>query len=140
MAVPFVFGGLVFGGIGQPAVFLSAIAFFVGVGREIMKDIEDAPGDRKIGARTLPIAIGAKWSARVSALCYVLAILLSGVPFFSFFLGKALYGLVLVTDVMLIEVAMRIRKDQGLKTLRWGRKQTLYAVAIGLVAFLLASL
>ena len=105
-----------------------------------MKDIEDAPGDRKIGARTLPILIGAKWSARVSALCYASAILLSSVPFFSFFLGKVMYSLVLVTDVMLAEVAMRIWKDQGLTTLRWGRKQTLYAVAVGLAAFLLASL
>jgi len=140
MAVPFLFGGLVLGNIGQPAIFLSAIAFFVGVGREIMKDIEDVPGDRKVGARTLPIVIGAKWSARVSALCYIFAVLLSSVPFFSFFLGKVPYGLVLMTDVMLVEVAMRIWKNQDARILRWGRKQSLYAVAIGLVAFLLASL
>ncbi|VVB73745.1 Digeranylgeranylglyceryl phosphate synthase [uncultured archaeon] len=140
MAVPFLFGGLVIGGIGQPAVFLSAIAFFVGAGREVMKDIEDVPGDRKVGAKTLPIVIGAKWSARFAVLCYALAMFLSSVPFFTFFSQKALYAPVLFTDVMLLEVAIRLWGNQSPGILRWGRKQTLYAVAIGLASFLLASL
>jgi len=140
MAVPFVFGGLLLGEIGRPAVCLAGIAFLVGVGREVMKDIEDMPGDRKVKARTLPIMIGAEPASSIAILCYLLGVAMSIMPFFTFFSGKPAYLLVLATDYMLLNVAYRLWNDQSLKTLRWGRKQTLYAVAIGLVAFLLASL
>jgi len=140
MAVPFLFGGLVIGNIGMPAIFLSGIAFFVGIGREMMKDIEDVPGDRKVGAKTLPIAIGAGSTASAAVLCYLVSVVMSLIPLFTFFSGKLPYLLVLATDYMLLNVAYRLWNDHGLATLRWGRKQTLYAVAIGLIAFLLASL
>jgi geranylgeranylglycerol-phosphate geranylgeranyltransferase len=140
MAVPFLFGGLLLGGISGPAICLSSIAFFVGVGREVMKDIEDTAGDRKTGAKTLPIVMGSKGAASVAVMCYLLSVAMSIVPAFLFFSEKTLYLIVLATDYLLLNVALKLSKDQSLKTLRWGRKQTLYAIAIGLVAFLLASL
>jgi len=139
MAVPFIFGSILLGALSQPVIILSAIAFLVGIGREVMKDIEDIPGDRKVGARTLPILIGAKNSAYVTVLCYLLGVALSSVPFYTFFNGKILYLLVIATDVMLVEASFKLLGDQGIRTLRSGRKQTLYAVAVGLLAFLLAA-
>jgi hypothetical protein len=44
-----------------------------------------------------------------------------------------------LTDAILLAVAAMILKRQDLKTLRKGRKWTLYAIIVGLVAFLLAS-
>lgn len=53
-------------------------AFFLNLIREIIKDIEDRPGDRKHGCRTLPIVIGFRNTKRVIfliAICFVCAIM-----------------------------------------------------------------
>jgi len=61
-------------------VFTYAIfAFFLNLIREIIKDIEDRPGDRKHGCRTLPIVIGFRKTKDVIfliAICFVSAILI----------------------------------------------------------------
>lgn len=52
-------------------------AFFLNLIREIIKDIEDRPGDRKHGCRTLPIVIGFRKTKQVIfliAICFVGAI------------------------------------------------------------------
>jgi 4-hydroxybenzoate polyprenyltransferase len=54
-------------------------AFFLNLIREIIKDIEDRPGDRKHGCRTLPIVIGFRKTKQVIfliAICFVCAILI----------------------------------------------------------------
>ncbi len=53
-------------------------AFFLNLIREIIKDIEDRPGDRKHGCRTLPIVIGFRKTKAVIfliAFCFVCSIL-----------------------------------------------------------------
>ncbi len=61
-------------------VFTYAVfAFFLNLIREILKDIEDRPGDRKHGCRTLPIVIGFRKTKQVIfviAICFVCAILI----------------------------------------------------------------
>jgi 4-hydroxybenzoate polyprenyltransferase len=52
-------------------------AFFINLIREIIKDIEDRPGDRKHGCRTLPIVIGFRKTKQVIfliALCFISSI------------------------------------------------------------------
>ncbi len=52
-------------------------AFFLNLIREIIKDIEDRPGDRKHGCRTLPIVIGFRKTKNLIfliAICFVSAI------------------------------------------------------------------
>lgn len=54
-------------------------AFFLNLIREIIKDIEDRPGDRRHGCRTLPIVIGFRKTKQVIfliAICFVCAILI----------------------------------------------------------------
>lgn len=54
-------------------------AFFLNLIREILKDIEDRPGDRKHGCRTLPIVIGFHNTKKVIfaiALSFVISILI----------------------------------------------------------------
>ena len=57
----------------------SIFAFFLNLIREIIKDIEDRPGDRKHGCRTLPIVIGfhkTKQVIFVIAIAFVCSILI----------------------------------------------------------------
>jgi len=69
-------GGSIAAGI-APALF----AFFLHLGREIVKDIADVPATGKGRRRTLPIRIGDRRALLVSALPLALLILLSPVPF-----------------------------------------------------------
>jgi geranylgeranylglycerol-phosphate geranylgeranyltransferase len=70
-------GGSLEAGI-APALF----AFLLHLGREIVKDIADAPGDREGARRTLPIALGDRRALVVSVVPLALLVLLSPVPFF----------------------------------------------------------
>ena len=144
MAVPFIFGALIVADISdpsfQPALCLSAIAFLVGVGREIMKDIEDVRGDASVGARTLPVVIGSKNSAGLASVFFLSSVILSFVPMLTFFSGNLAYLLVLVTDLMLVNLSRELLYARSLQVLRNGRKASLLAVGIGLIAFLLAAL
>jgi geranylgeranylglycerol-phosphate geranylgeranyltransferase len=69
-------GGSVAAGA-APALF----AFFLHLGREIVKDIADEAGDREGARRTLPMAIGVRGALLVSALPLALLVLLSPLPF-----------------------------------------------------------
>lgn len=144
MAVPFVFGALIVSDAAassiQPVLCLSAIAFLVGLGREIMKDIEDVKGDASVGARTLPVMIGSRSSAMLAAVFFLSSVMLSFLPMLTFFYGKAVYLLVLVTDLILVNISRELLYARSLQVLRNGRKNSLIAVGIGLVAFLLAAL
>ncbi len=56
----------------------SIFAFFINLIREIIKDIEDRPGDRKHGCRTLPIVVGFRNTKKIIfsvAALFVLSIL-----------------------------------------------------------------
>jgi geranylgeranylglycerol-phosphate geranylgeranyltransferase len=69
-------GGSTSAGV-APALF----AFFLHLGREIVKDIADIPGDREGARSTLPILIGARRALFVSALPLAILVLLSPLPF-----------------------------------------------------------
>jgi geranylgeranylglycerol-phosphate geranylgeranyltransferase len=154
MAIPFIFGAAIADSsvplsvplavpllsIPEAVLFLSAIAFVVGVGREIMKDAEDIKGDIKSGGYTLPTLMGLRGSLYVVIAFYLIAVFLSIIPFFTFFSGKIQYSIILITDLILLIVSVRLLRDVRLSTLRWSRKWTLYAITIGLIAFLLTSM
>lgn len=149
MAVPFFFGAFIYSlennfistnaAAFQPALCLSAIAFFVGLGREIIKDIEDMKGDEASGGKTFPILFGKVNAARVAVLFFFVSIVLSIVPFFTFFANKPIYFMILVTDFMLFDTSLHVLKDQSLAMLKKVRKLTLVAIGLGLISFLLAS-
>jgi len=55
----FIYGGVAVGQVGK-ALIPACFAFLIHLGREIVKDVEDLPGDLAVGARTLPIVAGRK--------------------------------------------------------------------------------
>jgi 4-hydroxybenzoate polyprenyltransferase len=64
--LPLPFGALA---VGRPGAGLVpwALAAWVHLVREIVKDLDDAAGDRALGRRTLPLALGPERAARVAA-------------------------------------------------------------------------
>ncbi len=140
MAAPFIFGSVVAtGGIQLSSALLAFIAFLSGVGREIMKGIEDVEGDAMRNARTVARVQGVCAAARTSALLFLIAILLSFLPpvlLPEFFDIKYILP-VLFTDAILLSIARNLIKDKVKKEMiRTYRKQSLMALAVGLLAFL----
>jgi len=141
MAIPLVYGNyIVSGNIDLAICLLALMAFLTGVGREIIKSVQDIKGDKASGRRTLPAAIGRKFSVYFAAYYVVLAIAISPVPFLTLprFYGDWLYlAPVMVTDLMLL---WSIYLSLALKELEKARKISLGALGIGLIGFLLGAL
>ena len=96
----FLFGASIFGlgGIKVLSVLFLLAALAI-TAREIVKDIEDMEGDRREGADTLPIRIGAKKAGNLAVLIGLLAVLLSPLPYFMSILGLSYLYLVFLADL-----------------------------------------
>ena len=148
MAIPFIFGGaavieeeaLLFEI--HPAIYIVAlIAFLAGSGREIMKDVMDFEGDKESGVKSFPKYIGTRKSNIFAAFFFIIAIVLSFLPFFMsqygvYHLNYYYLFLVLITDTMLLTTSFQLifKKKPYMKLYR---KFTLTAIFIGLLAFLI---
>jgi len=141
MAVPLIFGSyIVSDQISASIQVLASIAFLMGLGREIIKSIQDMVGDKKYGRWTLPIALGKTVSKYFAVLYILIAVAMSPIPFLLLpkFQGNWLYmGPVIVTDLILLWTVWSMVR---LKELERVRKLTLLALGIGLVGFLLGAL
>ena len=63
-----------------PFAELSALAFFVNLARELVKDVEDIPGDLAAGIRTYAVRFGPKRTMRLGAAFLLPAALLAFAP------------------------------------------------------------
>jgi len=154
MAIPFIFGGAaVIEGDAlsfeiHPAIYIVAlIAFLAGSGREIMKDVMDFKGDKEKGVKSFPKYIGVRKSNIIAAFFYILAVVLSFIPFFMsrydiYYLNYFYFYLVLITDIMLLSISVQLIFKKEIEQLRMKlfRKITLIAIFIGLLAFLVGAL
>jgi geranylgeranylglycerol-phosphate geranylgeranyltransferase len=140
MAVPFIFGNYILTDqLNRTVLLLSSMAFLVGVGREIIKSIQDMKGDAKTGRRTMPIVMGKESSAIFASYYILMALLLSPLPYLFDPRFQDLFYLVPVfaTDVLLIKTIIYALR---LKKLEKARKISLMALGIGLAGFLLSAL
>ncbi|MEM4367179.1 MAG: UbiA family prenyltransferase [Candidatus Anstonellales archaeon] len=86
MAIPFIYGAS-FAQVTVPIIVITITVFFFGIGREIIKKVEDMAGDKKArGASTLPILIGAKGAVKVAIAFLSVSFALFAVAFFLFFI------------------------------------------------------
>jgi geranylgeranylglycerol-phosphate geranylgeranyltransferase len=149
MAIPFIFGGAavisgnyLFSEINSAIYIIALIAFLTGSGREIMKDVMDFSGDSAAGVKSFPMYIGERTSNIIAALFFIIAIGLSFLPFFMrgfeiYFLNYTYLFFVFITDTMLLSTSLQliVKKKPPLRVLR---KFSLFAILIGLLAFLVA--
>jgi len=100
-ASSFLYGALTFGSLGIVPV-LAGLAFLANNGREIHGDLEDIEGDKKYGAKTLPILIGEKKSFLVANLFIFSAVVLSVAPFLLNLMNLNYLIVVLVADAVFL--------------------------------------
>ena len=145
MAIPFIFGGATISTNLPPIIlFIAFIAFLSGVAREIMKDVMDFRGDAERKTRSFPLYLGKKGANIIASIFYMVAIMMSFIPFM-FNIDEAYYhdfiylSIVGVTDILLIYTSAVMIKRTDVESLNRCRKISLFAIFIGLVAFLVGA-
>ena len=137
-AIPFIYGNVVASGMLSsldPYVLLFAgVAFLAGLGREFLNSIKDAEGDKKIGALSLPMFVGARPVIAIAAVLFAAAVFLSLLPIVS---GIKLPYLALVgaCDLLLLKSAQSAWNDYSYENLAKVRKWTIYALILGVLGF-----
>jgi geranylgeranylglycerol-phosphate geranylgeranyltransferase len=63
-------------------IYFAAMGFIVGLANEIMFDIADVKGDKKLGIKTISTEFGIKKAARLSTVLYISIVVLDPLPFF----------------------------------------------------------
>lgn len=142
MAVPFIFGSVVATGkIVESSALLAFIAFLSGVGREVMKGIEDVEGDALRNVKTIARTRGVRTAAKISAILFFVAVLLSVLPpvLIPEFMDLKYILPVIFTDIVLLSISWKLFKEVRREDIRTYRKQSLLALAVGLAAFVLGA-
>jgi len=107
----FVYGGLALGRIRQ-SLILGVFSFFFNFAREIIKDIEDEPGDRSNGVVTLPIRHGTRPSLILVTFTVLILVILTVLPFlFGWFSMRYLVAVVLGVDLFLFYLVFSMWRD-----------------------------
>ncbi len=121
-----------FSSLSLPILAFFGISFLGTLSREIVKDIEDTEGDRKLGARTLPIITGEKLSRILSNIILLLAVISLSVPVYAgLFSAPYFIGAVPAVIISLYSMTRKPAKAQKLI------KISMYFVMLG---FILGSL
>jgi geranylgeranylglycerol-phosphate geranylgeranyltransferase len=138
MSIPFVFGNIIVSDI--PSLQLLAIAdvaFVAGLGREIIKTVEDVEGDVKHRkSSSLPALVGVPNAIFGAQTCYAILVPLSFLPFaFGLPMNLLSIGLVAITALAFAGMAQQVSKKPGKETFEAARKASLLALAAGLLGY-----
>lgn len=138
MAIPFLFGNFVYSTeLNKLPILLAVLAFLSGLGREIVKSVQDMKGDKKARkSNTLPIVIGKEKSLYLAAFLFLLFSAGGGllVIYLEQILSKLL---ILVFLYLMYPLVMDLLKGNSDKEfLEHIRKRTLIAFSVGMLAIL----
>lgn len=96
----FIYGGLANNNVGN-SFFVFGCAFLYTIIRELVKDLEDVEGDKKIGAQTVPIVFGEKITLVLTFLSWVFLTILTVLGFHNFYELPIFILIIALCDVYL---------------------------------------
>ena len=130
-SLPLVYGAVAAGGW-RAGVVPAVLAAFLHLAREVVKDLEDVPGDLAIGRRTLPIELGPDAGFLAAAGTLAMFVPLALIPWAAGWYGWR-YGLVVAAlDVGALALIWRLAH----RRLAGARAALKAAMVVGLVALL----
>ena len=130
----FLFGGAAVEAV-EPTLVLFLLAALSTLSREIIKDVEDLPGDREAGLNTLPIAVGRTRALWLAAAMLVVAVLASPLPFLEGIFGAPYLALVLPANAVMLWAAAESFGDPGA-----GQRRLKYGMFLAVIAFVVGRL
>jgi geranylgeranylglycerol-phosphate geranylgeranyltransferase len=116
------------------------MAFLSNTGREITKGIVDVKGDMTANVKTMAVRYGEKRAAIAAASFYVLAVLLSPIPWLLNLVSFWFIPPVLITNVGLAASSFMLLKDYSRENARKIKKNVLLWFIIGLLAFIVGAI
>jgi len=137
VGLAFVFGAVV---VNEPLISIVAISpFFITMMREIVKDMEDVEGDKKEGAKTLPIIYGSKSSAIIAAVSMILCVVISPIPFFIGVLTIFYLPVLFIGDMIFVLCGISIIRDHSIENAIKVSKRVKIGMLIILVSYAVGS-
>lgn len=138
MSIAFVYGNAVLtNSLSNLNFFILAfagMAFFSGLGRELLITLRDIKGDKKAGMLTLPMLLGRKKTVILASTLIYIAVAVSFFPpLYAFFPPYLI--LVIIADVLWLVVTKLVVFGAGADSLKRARNYSLYALFLGLLAF-----
>ncbi len=117
----------------------AAYAFFFHLVREIIKDVEDIEGDRRVGIKTLPQVIGMQNSLSLALLLFLILVVLTYLPILAGWFG-AYYQIITVyiIDLPLLLLLIFIWGNPTAPMLRIGSLSLKAGMGLGIVALIVA--
>ena len=136
VAIPFIYGNYaVAGAIDLNVLLFVSMVFLSNTGREITKGIVDIRGDKTENVNTLAVRFGEKNAARAASAFYLIAVLLSPVPWLLGLVSVLFIPLVAITDFGLIIASFMLLRDYSRENARRVKKTILYLLLVGLLGF-----
>ncbi|MDI6905402.1 MAG: UbiA family prenyltransferase, partial [Candidatus Bathyarchaeia archaeon] len=138
VAIPFVYGSVVIVNEVKLNVLIFAfMAFLSNTGREITKGIVDVKGDKMQNVKTLAVRYGEKNAAIAATIFYLLAVLLSPIPWLLNIVSFWFIPLVAITDFGLVASSFLLLKDYSRENARKIKNTVLLWFITGLLAFVI---
>ena len=145
-AITILFGSLVSDALLEPIiVYFAIMGFIVGLGSEIMFDIADIEGDKKLGINTIPNKFGLKIAAVISVILYSIIIVMDPLPFFIFIDSRLYFDLlflilILIPVISYVFLSVSLLKNQSKENTLKLRKLIFVIMQIGTLAYLVGVL
>jgi geranylgeranylglycerol-phosphate geranylgeranyltransferase len=136
VVIPFIYGSAISGIIQLNVLFFVSMVFLSNTGREITKGIVDVQGDKMRKVKTLAVTYGEKTAAIIAVLFYLLAVLLSPIPWILGIVSFWFIPLVTITDLGLIASSLMLLKNVSRENTRKVKNMILLWFIFGLLAFM----
>jgi len=140
VAIPFIYGSYAVANTIELNVLIFAfMAFLSNTGREITKGIVDVKGDEMQKVKTLAVRYGERTAAIVATVFYLLAVLLTPIPWLLRIVSLWFIPLVAITDFGLVASSLMLLKDHSKENAKKVKKIVLLWFITGLLAFAIGS-
>ena len=146
VAVPFIYGGVIPKGFSTSPLELSIIgafasmAFLINTGREITKGIADIAGDQLRNTRTIAIQSGAQVAANLSAVFYIIPIIISLVVWAFGVLSEYYLPVVILADLGFLWSALSLIQNSSETNATRIKNRVLLSMFLGLIAFVIGGI
>jgi len=131
IAAPFI-SGLPSSLFSSALLLLILISFFGTLSRQLLMDIRDMEGDKKAGAKTLPLAIGRKPTRIIASLFLLVAASLLVVPYLQKMVS-VYYLALAIPAIMLSLYAIIQEPKKGERTIKMATFLVLFAFLVGTI-------
>jgi geranylgeranylglycerol-phosphate geranylgeranyltransferase len=126
-------------------VYFASMGFIVGLSFEIMLDVADVEGDRKLGIETLAARFGMERAAKVSVVLFSIIMILDPLPFIvmidpRLYLDLVFLVLIFVPVISYLFTSKLLMKDQSKRVIFKLKKRIFLTMQIGSIAYLVGVL